>query len=547
MSESDYSILTRALEIIRDPFVNPQDLELAAKSIFVMLQTRDDDPDVQDCQNAVGKSGALVELFNIYRRRSNSEYVTLCLTWALFRNPHNSDILGQMEGFGPVIKTVITDPSVSSRKKSHALDLWDNVVNNLSKFEPHILEVVPAFVHLIEHDPSMKTKGRCINSARISSYRVETREKLRQTNVVDLLIKAMWSGKPDLAPHAACQAVANLVGDYPNHPALASASHCTGSLLNCFSRALQDLDYPESTNTFPNDFFVCMGLANLANSDAMKRMLFNEGLLPMLEVAAAKTSCKCENKLACPCATRLTKEVYKCLGRLIKLSDIAIALSKCNDLMTRLKFHREHATDRNVRKVAGEICFTVEKAISEEAAKIEQRAKIRSSKLPIVAEVSLTEAGVNNLSKKLLQEGYSLAMYPGSDALPKRNKLMKRVRYGLTKFDGAQLKNSVPDNQLAFVAVQKGKLLKTAGRVPVDDASKVCRLTTDMIMPARSDINDIFEDVLQNSEVLTGTKRNEDSMDVDEVDHINEFFSCGRPLGSQIQSFLGTLVDSHRP
>lgn len=440
MTESDYSVLKKALRKFQCPFSSDYDKNESAKSVFELLQERDTDPDVAECQDAVGKSGVLAELFEIYKESSGAtriEYVTLCLTWALFRNAHNSDILGSREDFGPTIKSILESTSVPGRTKSHAMDLWDNVVNNLTTFQQHILDIVPAFVNLLENTTSKAIKGRCINSARISSYRKATREALRETNVVDLLLDVIRKGDRDLAPHAACQAVANLVGHIPNHPALAASAKCVGDLVDCFERALDDKDYPEYTNTFPNDFFVCMGLANLANSDSMKRLLIQHNILPLLEKAVLKNS-KGDSVDDEKEPGRLKVEAYKCILNISSVKQFARLISKERTLMSEIKFNTKHG-DARTQKLAREIIKNITASdTTMEEMKIDERTlcvtpvKAKKAKKTMLCEIKVTGRCLPKLVDELQQDGqFTIMEHPlvNSGMEPKMTKASSFYRW----------------------------------------------------------------------------------------------------------------------
>jgi len=457
MTEADFEILTAALKVFRDPCSYNDDLDTAAQSVFDLLHDRDEDPDISLCQDAVGKSGVLNELFDIYKARSGnngSEYVTLCLTWALFRNQHNSDVLGARADFGPTIEKIITNPLISSRVKSHAMDLYDNVVNNLTVFQPHILKIVPAFVNLLARTNCEQVKGRCINSARISSYRPATREALRGTDILNILLEVIRSGKSTLAPHAACQAVANLVGHIPNHPALAASYVCVDDLLACFSRALEDQDFPEGSNTFPNDYFVCMGIGNLANSEPMTDILVSKGVMPLLQKAVLKPAKNQQLKI----------QAYQCLLNLSSVPEFGKKLLSCGDLIEQLRYNLAHGCSE-VMKLAKDILAHAnlkmdtsdEKDFIVQAADIEVEAKNNL----VLCEIKVSGSNLVQLVSDLKQSSFSVIPSIESEKVleqPAKGSLLSSIMKFRNVFRGKSVEEDsvcLPDGNISLVALEE--------------------------------------------------------------------------------------------
>jgi len=457
MTEADFEILTAALKVFRDPCSYNDDLDTAAQSVFDLLHDRDEDPDISLCQDAVGKSGVLNELFDIYKARSGnngSEYVTLCLTWALFRNQHNSDILGGRADFGPTIEKIITNPLTSSRVRSNALDLYDNVVNNLTVFQPHILKIVPAFVDLLARTNCEELKARCINSARITSYRPATREALRDTDILNILLEVIRSGKSTLVPHAACQAVANLMGHIPNHPALAAVYICVDDLLECFSRALEERDFPEGSNSLPNDYFVCMGIGNLAKSEPMTDILMSKGVMPLLQKAVLKPAKNQQLKI----------QAYRCLLNLSSVADFGNKLLSYGDLMEQLRYNLAHGCSE-VMKLAKDILAhanLAKKCISEEKADIE----FKKHNL-VLCEIKVSGSNLVKFVSDLKQSSFSVIPPIEDEKVseqPAKRSLFSSIMNIRNVFRGKSVEEDTQDGNISLVAFdERNSLLNGVG------------------------------------------------------------------------------------
>jgi len=414
VSPKDLKILEDARDVFECTFSTKVDKNIASRSIFHLLQERDGDPDIIEVQNAVGKSGVLECLWEMYKGQSSnvSEYVTLCLTWALFRNPYNSSLLGKRKDFGPTIKAVIDEKETPAtdfpKRKAHAMDLWDNVVNNLDSFPEEVLEIIPNVIELMANTMSEVVRGRCVNSARISSYRAGPRERLKRTNVLTYLLKYMHA-KPsrgrNYAPHAAVQVIANMVGDIPNHPALSACSkEGVSNLVACFARALKDQDYPLGSNTFPNDFFVCGGLASLANSNAMKTMLVGLNIFPLLQNAFAKAQ-----EVNSP---RLRREVLKCLERLTQMEEYALMFADDQELKelrsTMIEF-KNVTGDKAALRLIRDIQANVKEALDERS---KERASHKSIKelaktgRRMVCEIQVNSSDYSWFTDRLERSGF---------------------------------------------------------------------------------------------------------------------------------------------
>eukprot|EP00301_Raphidiophrys_heterophryoidea_P006365 c12573_g1_i1.p1 GENE.c12573_g1_i1~~c12573_g1_i1.p1 ORF type:complete len:161 (-),score=32.20 c12573_g1_i1:131-613(-) len=118
------------------------------------------------------------------------------------------------------------------------------------------------------------------------------RPHLLQAHTLDMLVDVMGSNRDDMFPTSAAVAVACLVGDQPNHPALEAGKGTSlmKQLCLALNATLQGHDFPRGTGTFYTGWKLMMGIANLCRNPANKTALRDAGLLDHVTAALTPTT-----------------------------------------------------------------------------------------------------------------------------------------------------------------------------------------------------------------------------------------------------------------
>lgn len=129
----------------------------------------------------------------------------------------------------------------------------------------------------------------------VTGYDTSARAMLLRARADDAVVPLVRVDHPNLAKITVLVAVALLVGDQENHPALsiAESSHMVNELLNAYKATMQGLPYPPTSRAFFTLWKLTIAVGILCQSDVNKQPLVEAGLVELL-IAALKRN---EDKL----------------------------------------------------------------------------------------------------------------------------------------------------------------------------------------------------------------------------------------------------------
>eukprot|EP00301_Raphidiophrys_heterophryoidea_P005359 c12257_g1_i7.p1 GENE.c12257_g1_i7~~c12257_g1_i7.p1 ORF type:complete len:662 (+),score=203.09 c12257_g1_i7:726-2711(+) len=206
-----------------------------------------------------------------------------------FNNERAATIVGDHSGFLDLLQRSL-DPSKSEALMRAGLYLMTNTSSNSYSTHIHLVHMLPRLRDILDESSGFD-QGPRSEAVRVCFYlssNEETKSRMLDAAVIDPLVAIMASGVLALDCVSAAIAVANLVGDEEDSPALAAGAGAHGFyqlLIDALEAALNGTDYPVQSNLWYRNWKIVQGLANLSKADINKEKLGASGLIPLLKRA----------------------------------------------------------------------------------------------------------------------------------------------------------------------------------------------------------------------------------------------------------------------
>lgn len=261
---------------------------------FQILQTIYDsfmrfDPDFVRRANAYVDAGIIDLCYTIEREDNESDKVKVVyiLGMVCFNNESATDQVGRHDNFYSLLVRTL-DHRNSNALLRAGLYLMTNASSNSFSTHPTLVRLLPRIRQIIDRNTGYN-QGTRSEGVRVCFYLAsneDTKNDMISAGVIEPLVEIMSSGVLELDCVSAAIAVANLVGDEEDSPALSAAAGAQGFyklLVDALEASLNGTDYPVGSNLFYRNWKVVQGLANLAKADINKERLGVSGLIPQLK------------------------------------------------------------------------------------------------------------------------------------------------------------------------------------------------------------------------------------------------------------------------
>jgi len=314
-----------------------------------------------------------------------------CVGNLCFANYEGCEKVSQWEGFEDVINMLSGPYTDEFHVKYFAIYLLNNVTFGLKEIPKKSLRMIPHLMRLLKSMPNtLDMKRDVVSALNILAYQKSARRALVKAGAVKALISVVQTPPNiNVEQTSAAICIANVIGEFENHPALSAAgSVVLGSLVQAFNYTLKGKPYPPGSNEYYTDWKLAMGLANLANSDANQTVLAKAGIVDLLLVCLDKNS-----------DPRLVDAVYETLFRLSFSESIVNHYLEQNKILDWVSRDARFARDK-IRKRARKVLENVEKS--------RKRRRLESAKKTIHCYCWATGKKLQEMVMKLRNHGHEV-------------------------------------------------------------------------------------------------------------------------------------------
>eukprot|EP01050_Picozoa_sp_SAG11_P001270 SAG11_NODE_54_length_19571_cov_29.437786_6_plen_270_part_00 len=182
-------------------------------------------------------------------------------------------------------------------------------------------------------------RGGCVALLSVLSCYEVLRDALLGAGAVEPLAAVAEVDSPELFAASACIAVANLVGDEGNHPAIAVAGgieRLVHRLLSLLDASMRGRDFPLGSGAFYESWNVVMAIWHLSMNDNYKRELSDIGTVELLRKPLRQA-------VQTPWPSGHAKLVRLCIQTVNQLAFDATICARLRDDKVLIKALSEHA------------------------------------------------------------------------------------------------------------------------------------------------------------------------------------------------------------